>query len=165
MQLPRLAFSPWTPRLRGLGEEVQIFDSIRQQWVVLTPEEWVRQSLLQHLTGQLGYARGLLMVERRVEVNQLSQRADVVAMDRQGAAFLLVECKAPHIALSEDTILQALRYNARVGASWVGITNGRMHRVYHRLSPREPFRFTGDQFPPYPPREASPSPLSPCPTL
>lgn len=162
MQLPKLNLPPWTPRLRKQAEGVQIYDRIRELWVTLTPEEWVRQSLLWHLTEQLAYAKGLLIIERKVEVNALAQRADIVALARDGTPFLLVECKAPQVALSEDTAMQALRYNASVGAPWVALSNGIEHRVYHRATPQQPFVLTGAQFPPYPQREAGVCPPAPC---
>lgn len=101
----------------------RIFDIIRKKFVVLTPEEWVRQHFI-HLLVNLGYPASLMAVERLVLVNQLKQRADLVVYNRKGKPALIVECKAPDVELSDKTIQQAARYNIQLDVSFIIITNG-----------------------------------------
>ena len=108
------------------GESV-IYDSFRQKYVRLTPEEWVRQHFLHYLTQELDVPRGLVAVEKKVVVHGQPQRADVVVYDRSGDPLLLVECKAPDTPIKQSTFDQGARYNAVLGAPFLVITNGLDH--------------------------------------
>ena len=101
----------------------QVLDPVRRRWVALTPEEGVRQTLLADLLAA-GYPAGLLAVEKAVVYLGRPWRADVVAYGRDGAARLLAECKAPGVALSQDTLDQLARYNVVVGAPALVLDNG-----------------------------------------
>lgn len=100
-----------------------IFDIVRKKYVVLTPEEWVRQHFI-HLLMDHGYPKGLMSIEGGVKYNKLQKRADIVAYSRQGTPFLLIECKAPHVKLTEAVFQQAAVYNQQLKAPYVAITNG-----------------------------------------
>lgn len=110
-------------RIDTANKKPRIFDVIRKKFVVLTPEEWVRQHFI-HLLINLNYPQALIAVEKLVLVNQLRQRADIVVYNRQGKPALIVECKAPEVPLSNVTIQQAGRYNTRLGVNHIIITNG-----------------------------------------
>lgn len=150
--LPALQFGTWKPRIRRItADTLEIFDIVRKRWLILTPEEWVRQSLLYHLVQRLGYPLGLIFIEHLVNVEGQPQRADVVVFTRAGSAFLLIECKAPQVSLDKTVLLQALRYNATVGAPWLALTNGIKHYIYYRAPHKgASFQLQGHQFPPYP---------------
>ncbi|WP_294140723.1 type I restriction enzyme HsdR N-terminal domain-containing protein [uncultured Sanguibacteroides sp.] len=101
-----------------------IFDVVRKRYVVLTPEEWVRQHFIHFLVTYRGFPVRLIAVEKEVEVCGLKQRFDLVCYDRQGKPYLIVECKAPTVPLSQVVFDQAFRYNLSVAARFVAITNG-----------------------------------------
>lgn len=133
LSLPRLIFPPFTPQLsqdeRGA---VCIYDPLRRMHLVLTPEEWVRQSLLHHLTQNLNYPKGLIAQEHLVRIQGMPQRADIVVIDRSRKPFLLVECKAPTVALDRSVLSQVARYNHQLRAPYVCITNGLALQTFAR---------------------------------
>ncbi len=110
-------------RTRTEGGRTLVHDPIRRRWVVLTPEEGVRQRLLADLAA-LGYPPGLLAVERGVAFGGKTWRADVVAYGRDQRPALLAECKAPGVAIAQDTFDQLARYNAVLGAGVLVVDNG-----------------------------------------
>lgn len=110
----------------------QIWDDLRHVWLVLTPEEWVRQHLVRHLIAEMGALPLYIVQEYRITLGGTTQRADVVVCDREGHPQLLAECKAPEVALSEEVLAQAVRYNSVVNARWIIITNGKRHIALQR---------------------------------
>ncbi|NLR92919.1 MULTISPECIES: type I restriction enzyme HsdR N-terminal domain-containing protein [Flammeovirga] len=103
-----------------------IFDPIRKKMLMLTPEEWVRQQFLQMLFS-MGVSKGLVGIENGLKVNKQAKRSDLLLFDRGGSPFLLIECKAPSVKLSNTTFEQVARYNATIKAPYIGITNGMQH--------------------------------------
>lgn len=104
--------------------EKYIWDSLRQKWLLLTPEEWVRQHVIGWLVGVRGIPRLRISQEYPVNINGQRQRADIVVIDESAKPHLLVECKAPEVAIDNEVVMQAMRYNAIVGARFVLLTNG-----------------------------------------
>lgn len=104
-----------------------VFDLLRKQRLVLTPEEWVRQHVVHWLLTVSKFPATLLSIERKV--NGTRNRADVVAYNREGQPILLVECKAPTESITSKTATQALAYNQKIGASTIWLTNGLVHQV------------------------------------
>ncbi|AZQ63683.1 type I restriction enzyme HsdR N-terminal domain-containing protein [Flammeovirga pectinis] len=113
-------------RLEQKEGKTYIFDPIRKKMLLLTPEEWVRQQFLQMLLS-MGISKGLVGIEGGLKVNKIQKRADLLIFDRGGAPFLLIECKAPSIKLSNETFKQVAAYNATIKAPYIGITNGLQH--------------------------------------
>lgn len=111
-------------KLRQANGQTMIFDFIRKKWVVLTPEEWVRQHVLNYLVAEKKFAASGIAVEKELVLNDLKKRYDIVVFDRQLKPYLIVECKAPYIGLDENVVEQALRYNLTIKASLLMITNG-----------------------------------------
>ncbi|NBQ46963.1 MAG: type I restriction enzyme HsdR N-terminal domain-containing protein [Sphingobacteriia bacterium] len=101
-----------------------IFDLVRKKWLQLTPEEWVRQHLLNYLIQLEAYPAASIAVEKEVQLNDTKKRFDVVVYDRALKPFLVVECKAPYVALDRLVIDQALRYNLSLKAPFLMISNG-----------------------------------------
>lgn len=126
-QLLPLNFPAYPFSMRAEGQSKQIFDFVRRRFVDLTPEEWVRQHLLRFLTDTYRYPASLLAVEKQVKVNGLSQRADVVVYDREGKPWMIVECKAPSVEITQDTFYQAARYNLSLQVPYYLLTNGLQH--------------------------------------
>lgn len=104
-----------------------IFDVFRKTSVVLTPEEWVRQHFLMWLVNQLEYPKGLIAVETALKYNQLQKRADAVVYSKTGQPLMLVECKAPHIKITQKTFEQAASYNFTFKTRYLVLTNGIAH--------------------------------------
>lgn len=102
----------------------QVFDRFRKKWVNLTPEEWVRQNFVVYLTQVLQYPESLLAIEKEIKVGELSKRFDIVMYNRDHQPWLMVECKAPEVTLTDDVLQQVLRYSITVPATYLLITNG-----------------------------------------
>ena len=122
---------------------VMIFDIVRKKYVVLTPEEWVRQHVVHYLVEKKGYAISRVAVEREIELYGLKRRFDIVVFDRSGNPWLLVECKAPAVALTQKVFDQVFRYNLTLAAPYVAITNGVRH-FCGCLEQGSDFRFLDD---------------------
>jgi len=114
-------------QLKKAEGKVWIFDVIRKKYVVLTPEEWVRQHFVHYLITELKYPKALIRVEGGLVYNQLSKRSDLVIFDREGQPWMIVECKSPEIKLSESTLHQASAYNASLRSKYITVTNGMVH--------------------------------------
>jgi len=111
-------------KLKKADGKVWIFDGIRKKYVVLTPEEWVRQHIVQYMLNHLKYPKSLIKVEASLMYNSLNKRADVVVFDREGKPWMIVECKAPDLKLTQVVAMQVATYNTSLQAPFVVITNG-----------------------------------------
>ncbi len=109
---------------------VMIFDPIRKKYIVLTPEEWVRQHFLNYLTQHLNYPKALVRIESGLTFNTLQKRSDIVVFDRNGNPWLLVECKSPQEKINNKTLNQVATYNTSLVAPYVAVTNGLVHFVF-----------------------------------
>ena len=105
------------------GKE-SIFDTVRKIWVILTPEEWVRQNFLQYLLQVKQYPAALMAVEKEIALGELRKRCDIVIYDRRGKPLVMVECKAMEVEISTAVLEQILRYNISLPAKYLIITNG-----------------------------------------
>jgi hypothetical protein len=122
-----LNFPHFDFRLRNLNNRDEIFDPVRHKFVTLTPEEWVRQHLIAYLVNIKGYPVSMIGVEKQLLLNKLPKRFDLVVFGRNANPFLLVECKAPGVEITEKTFDQAARYNMLLQADYFIITNGLEH--------------------------------------
>ncbi len=100
-----------------------IKDIIRRKWVRLTPEEWVRQNIIQYLIKTKSYPPSLLSVEKEIRLGELKKRCDVVVY-KNDVPWMIVECKQPDVALTETTLMQVLRYNMVNQCAYLIISNG-----------------------------------------
>ncbi|NJN42586.1 MAG: type I restriction enzyme HsdR N-terminal domain-containing protein [Flammeovirgaceae bacterium] len=114
-------------KLKKESGKVWIFDIIRKKFVVLTPEEWVRQHFIGYLITELDYPRSLFRVESGLQFNKVSKRSDILVYDREGKPWMLVECKSPTIRLNQKAFNQVSVYNMSIGARFVAVTNGMVH--------------------------------------
>jgi hypothetical protein len=114
-------------RTRKLNNKTEIFDEFRNKFVVLTPEEWVRQNLLKYLNIEKNIPKGLMSIEKGLTVNRLKKRTDIVIYNRKGNPSMIVECKAPEIKISQDTFEQIARYNMTLKVDYLLVSNGLMH--------------------------------------
>jgi type I site-specific restriction-modification system R (restriction) subunit len=106
-----------------------VFDIVRKKYVVLTPEEWVRQHMIHYLIEEKNYPQSLLAVERGLELNGLRKRFDLLAFNKNGQPLLLIECKSPDIELNKAVFEQIAVYNARFKVMQLLVTNGLQHIV------------------------------------
>jgi predicted type IV restriction endonuclease len=104
-----------------------ILDLIRRKYVTLTPEEWVRQHFVHHLINDLKYPKSLYKVESGLKFNNLQKRSDILIHNREGKAWMLVECKSPDIKLTQKAFNQIAVYNMTIGAQYLAVTNGMVH--------------------------------------
>ncbi len=120
----KLNLPDYNPTLRKGEGKVWIFDIIRKKYVVLTPEEWVRQHFIHYLIDQFKYPKSLFRVESGLMYNKLQKRSDIVIHNRQGKPWMLIECKSPVIKLTQKAFNQVAVYNMTIGARYVAVTNG-----------------------------------------
>ena len=106
-----------------------LFCTVRKTWIVVTPEEVVRQSAINYLSF-IGYSRSLISVERTITFNKMSKRYDIAVFDKNVNPLLLVECKKPDFKLNQASIDQASLYNQVLRCKCIWITNGHQHLIY-----------------------------------
>jgi len=104
-----------------------IFDEIRKKKVILSPEEWVRQNFIQYLNQEHKVPLSVMVLEKELELNGQKKRADILVYGRDGKPFAIVECKASHVAISQDVFDQVARYNLVVKVTYLIVTNGLEH--------------------------------------
>lgn len=122
----------------------EIWDSFRKKFVALTPEEWVRQHMLHFLVDQRHFPASLLGVEVALTVNHLARRCDILAWNRLGKPLMIVECKAPHVEITQDAFDQVARYNLPLAAKFLVVTNGLRHYACEIDHIRKSWKFLAD---------------------
>ncbi|MEQ8363797.1 MAG: type I restriction enzyme HsdR N-terminal domain-containing protein [Cyclobacteriaceae bacterium] len=123
----QLNLPPITPNLKKEQGKVFIFDNIRKKYVVLTPEEWVRQHFVEHLIQSLHYPKSLFRIESSLTYNRREKRSDILIRNREGKPWMLVECKSDSIKLTQKAFNQIAVYNMTIGATYLAVTNGMVH--------------------------------------
>jgi len=101
-----------------------IFDSFRKKWLLLTPEEWIRQNFVQYLIQVMKYPSTLIALEKEIWLGELKKRFDIMVYNSSHQPWMIIECKGADIKLSDETLQQALRYNISVPCEFLVITNG-----------------------------------------
>ncbi|GAB3646729.1 type I restriction enzyme HsdR N-terminal domain-containing protein [Echinicola sediminis] len=122
LNLPKTEF-----QLENAQGKLTIYDSLRKKFLVLTPEEWVRQHIVYYLIEFKQYPKSLFALEKGVKYNRLNKRFDILVLNREGKPFLLVECKAPEVKLNQRVVEQVCVYNKTLGAKYMAISNGIQH--------------------------------------
>lgn len=122
LNLPQYAF-----RMKNEDGKRMIFDSIRKKFVVLTPEEWVRQNFIQYLIKEKKYPESLMAVEKQIMVNGKQRRFDLLIYLKNGQPLLIAEFKAPGVKISQDAFDQVVRYNMALRVERVVVSNGLQH--------------------------------------
>jgi type I site-specific restriction endonuclease len=105
------------------GKEI-IYDSLRRQWLKLTPEEWVRQNFLQYIIQTKKYPSSYIAVEKEIHLGELKKRFDILVYDQHHQPWMIIECKAMDVELTEKVLEQIVRYNISVPVPFLVITNG-----------------------------------------
>lgn len=125
--LQKLNFPQYSFRFKNNENNLSIFDDIRKKFVVLQPEEWVRQHCIQFLLNEKKYPKSHLNIEKKITINQLTKRYDIVVFNPDGTIHLMVECKAPNVIINQTTFDQIARYNLSLNATFLMVTNGLNH--------------------------------------
>lgn len=123
-----LNLPPFDIKTKRRGEKVQIFDFLRQRYIILTPEEWVRQHFTHYLVEQLSYPSALLANEVSIEVGGVVRRCDSVLYHQQGGKpRIICEYKAPTVELTSAVFTQIQSYNSVLRADYLFLSNGLRH--------------------------------------
>ena len=125
--MEKLNFPDYLFSLKSKENKSYIFDVIRKKWLVLSPEEWVRQHCVHFLINNKNYPASLIQVEKTIEVNQTKKRYDLIAYNKNKEVEILVECKSPRVAITQTTFDQVAQYNFTLKSNYLMITNGIKH--------------------------------------
>jgi len=125
--MQQLDFPNYNFRFKNSENKVAIFDEIRKKFIILTPEEWVRQHVVHFLILEKKYPKSLINVEKSLKINGLTKRYDVVVYKNDGSILILVECKSTSIKISQTVFDQIARYNLTLNAEYLMVSNGLNH--------------------------------------
>ncbi|AQS92909.1 restriction endonuclease subunit R [Polaribacter sp. BM10] len=114
-------------RLKSNENNMLIFDILRKKFLVLTPEEWVRQHFVLYLLEEKKYPKSLIALEKQLTINNRKKRTDILIFNAKGKPDIIVECKAPSIKITQATFDQIARYNLKLKANYLIVTNGLQH--------------------------------------
>ncbi len=142
--MQHLNFPQYTFRFKNSENKVAIFDEIRKKFIILQPEEWVRQHCVQYLIQHKNYPKSLINVEKELIINDLKKRYDIVVFNPNGSIFLIVECKAPEIKINQSTFDQVAQYNLKLNATYLMVTNGLEHYYCKMDFVNERYQFLED---------------------
>lgn len=122
-------FSKYDFTIKTEGEKQLIFDVVRKKFVALTPEEWVRQHIVHFLIYDHQFPVSLISLEKKLVLNELTKRTDIVLYNTAGQPVLIVECKAPDVVISQKTFDQVARYNLVLRVPFLWVTNGSVNAL------------------------------------
>ena len=120
----KIEYPSYQPKIKSQQGKEFIYDEIRNQWIKLTPEEWVRQNFLQYLIQVKKYPATLIAVEKEIKLGDIAKRFDIVVYDKNTQPWIIIECKEMEVALDKQVLDQALRYNITLQVPYIVITNG-----------------------------------------
>jgi hypothetical protein len=118
-----LNLPPYPFKISDENGKLTLFDDIRKKHIVITPEEWVRQHFVQYLVNQKKYPKTLIKLEGGLKLNQMAKRTDIVVFNPSGQRILIVECKAPSVAIDQKVFDQVARYNITIAISTLKISS------------------------------------------
>lgn len=120
----KLNLPAFEAKLKREGDKRLIFDIIRKKYIILSPEEWVRQHVLNYLINIKHYPKGLFKVESQHFYHAMAKRSDILIMDNEAKPWMLVECKAPEVKIATSSLKQIAVYNKSIGAKYLLLCNG-----------------------------------------
>ena len=127
MNMPQLNLPNAVLKTKLVEGTTQVFDAVRKKYLVLTPEEWVRQHFIHYLNSKKKYPFGLMGIEQMVKYNEQSTRADIVLYTNEGKPNMIVECKSPKVKITQDAFNQIAKYNFKLRVDFLVVTNGMQH--------------------------------------
>jgi hypothetical protein len=122
LNLPTYSF-----KIKSEDNRKFIFDEIRRKYLLLTPEEWVRQNFIKYLVNEKKYPQQLISIEMEFKINTLIKRCDIVVFNKSGRPNLIVECKSPSVTIKQDIFDQISDYNRYFNVDYLIVTNGIKH--------------------------------------
>jgi hypothetical protein len=131
--LQPLNLPPHPFKIKDDGGRLLLFDELRKKDIILTPEEWVRQHMVQFLINTKKYPRSLIKLEGGLKLHGMAKRSDIVVFNNSGEKMLMVECKAPVVAITQKAFEQVARYNMVHKVPYLAVSNGLQHyycRIY-----------------------------------
>jgi hypothetical protein len=128
----QINYPAFKPLIKKSNQQELIFCAVRKKWIVLTPEEWVRQNFILYLHETLGYALSLMAVEKKIAGNEVHKRFDIVVYTNEMKPHFLVECKEMNVELNETTLKQALNYFSTIQSNCLVITNGNQTYAFEK---------------------------------
>ena len=128
----KIEYPPYQVKIKEDAGKEFIFDEFRKRWVILTPEEWVRQNFLQYITQTKKYPASLIAIEKEIKLGEVKKRFDLLVYDTETKPWMIVECKEMNVALDKAVLDQVLRYNIALNVPYLVITNG-MHCMAFNL--------------------------------
>ena len=138
MHMIKIEYPPYHPKIKktvyrtGREDDKEfIFDEVRKRWVILTPEEWVRQNFLQYLIQIKKYPASLIAVEKEIKLGELKKRFDIVVYDSNTKPWMIIECKEMNVKLDKTVLDQVLRYNITLHVPYLVVTNGSYCMALH----------------------------------
>lgn len=111
---------------------------------MLTPEEWVRQHYVSYLQKEKNYPESIMAVEKQLTINGLKKRTDILIFNKNGLPEIIVECKAPSVKITQSTFDQIARYNLKLNAKYLIVTNGLSHFYCQVDHEKEAYTFLED---------------------
>ena len=127
--MQKLNFPDYEFRFKNSENKTSIFDEIRKKFIILTPEEWVRQNVVRFLIDEKKYPKSLINVEKTLKINDLTKRYDIVIFNSDGTINVLIECKSTKIEITQTVFDQIARYNMTLKANYLMVTNGLNHYI------------------------------------
>lgn len=127
IQMHNLNLPSFNTKIRKKGEVLEIFDPLRKKYVMLTPEEWVRQHFVHYLISEKQFPASLIANEAGIKLNSLSRRCDTVVYNRQLIPVMIVEYKRPDISITQEVFDQITRYNSVLKVPYIIVSNGLKH--------------------------------------
>jgi hypothetical protein len=137
LNLPTYSFS-----VKSEAGRNYIFDAIRKKYIVLTPEEWVRQNFIRYLVSEKGFPASLIAVEQQFIFNKMQKRSDILVYNNLGKPMVLVECKAPSVPITSGVFEQIGLYNLTHRVPWLIVTNGIKHYCCRYAEQEGNYRFS-----------------------
>jgi Type I restriction enzyme R protein N terminus (HSDR_N) len=129
-------------KIKKNGEKIYIFDNYRKKYVVLTPEEWVRQNFMNFLSLNLNYPSSLIVLEHELIFNGIKKRCDAVVYDTSKKPLVILEFKAPSVPINNKTFEQIAVYNKELMVDYLILSNGLNHYCMKLDSITNKFSFT-----------------------
>ena len=128
-------------KTRTINNKTEVFDPVRKKYVLLSPEEEVRQITLHQMVGKWDYPPGLIAVEYSFDLHKLKKRSDIVVFSKSLSPLMIVECKARHIPITQATVDQAMRYNLKLKVNFLVLTNAETTFVVKLLAKDNEYEF------------------------
>lgn len=142
--MPALNLPEYDVKVRGTREKPEVFDFLRRRYVALTPEEWVRQHFTHWLVEHKGYPQALLGNEIELRLGEKRLRCDTILYDREMRPRMIVEYKAPTVAVTQKVFQQISTYNLLLHVDYLVVSNGLRHHCCRMDYDRERYEFLPD---------------------